>query len=145
MDVALFELVTSFARSTPSIKLDAEFLSWPDLSVSVPEGPYDFLPLDLDVTRAAFGNAPDRAATQPINVVTATAPPMLLATGTDDTTVYPHNTYGLAAKLRHFGTSVSVKSYSDVSHVGILLALSRRFRREAPVLRDVTQFIRPGN
>ena len=107
-------------------------------------GPYDFLPLDLDVTRAAFGNAQDQAATQPINVVAAKAPPMFLGTGVDDTTVYPRNTYRLAEKLRDFGTNVSVKSYSDVGHVGILLALSRLFRHQAPVLRDVTDFVRNG-
>ena len=139
------------AYNAVMLALDNRYLKSAGLDPSVIRGvaalagPYDFLPLDLDVTRAAFGNAPDQAATQPIHVVTAKAPPMLLATGADDTTVYPRNTHRLAAKLRDFGTAVSVKSYPHVSHVGILLALSRPFRREAPVLRDVTQFIGQGS
>ena len=47
-------------------------------------GPYDFLPLDIDVTKAAFGHARDPAQTQPISFARRDAPPIFLATGSDD-------------------------------------------------------------
>ena len=104
-------------------------------------GPYDFLPLDADVAIAAFGREKDLNATQPINFASHAAPAMLLATGDDDTTVYPRNTYSLADKLKRFGAPVVVRSYAGVGHVEILLALSLPFRAKAPVLDDVASFI----
>ncbi|MEQ1653899.1 MAG: alpha/beta hydrolase [Hyphomicrobium sp.] len=104
-------------------------------------GPYDFLPLAVDSTKAAFGQSPNLSLTQPINFATKAAPAMLLATGDDDTTVYPRNSVALAGKLRAAGAEVSVRRYAGVGHVGIMLALSRPFRSKAPVLDDVVQFI----
>lgn len=104
-------------------------------------GPYDFLPLDVESTVQAFGHAKDLSLTQPINFVSHTTPAMFLATGADDTTVYPRNTFGLAEKLRRAGNSVEVRSYPGLGHVDILLALSVTFRGKAPVLDDVVQFI----
>lgn len=104
-------------------------------------GPYDFLPLDVDSTLAAFGKASDLAATQPVNFVSREAPAMLLATGADDTTVYPRNSHQLADRLTRAGAKVIVRSYPGVGHVGILLALSVPFRGQAPVLDDVTRFV----
>lgn len=105
-------------------------------------GPYDFLPLAVDSTKQAFGQAKDLATTQPINFVTRDAPPMLLATGDDDTTVRPRNTLGLASKLQAAGVPVTVKQYPGVGHVGLLLALSRPLRASAPVLDDIDAFIK---
>ena len=104
-------------------------------------GPYDFLPLDSSATIAAFSNAADLKTTQPVNYVTRAAPPMFLATGDDDTTVYPRNTLRLAEKLRLAERPVTVRRYAGIAHVGILLALSRPLRGTAPVLDDITQFI----
>jgi acetyl esterase/lipase len=105
-------------------------------------GPYDFLPLSVDATIAAFGQAKNLPATQPIDFVHASAPPMFLAAGDQDTTVYPRNTTGLAARLRSAGAEVVEKIYPGVTHAGIMLALSRPFRGQAPVLADVTAFFR---
>jgi acetyl esterase/lipase len=105
-------------------------------------GPYDFLPLDSTATIAAFSKAPDLNETQPVNFVTANAPPMLLATGDDDTTVYPRNTLSLADKLRAAGRPVTVQRYKGIAHIGIMLALSRPLRDRAPVLDDITQFMK---
>jgi acetyl esterase/lipase len=104
-------------------------------------GPYDFLPLDVDSTKAAFGQATDLDTTQPINFVSRNAPAMLLATGDDDTTVYPRNAIKLAEKLRAAGGSVALRRYPNIGHVGILLALSVPLRGSAPVLDDVANFI----
>lgn len=109
--------------------------------VAALSGPYDFLPLDVESTKAAFGQAADLSLTQPINFVTAAAPPMLLATGADDTTVRPRNTKALADKLTRAGVPVTTHYYPGISHVGMLLALSVPFRRNAAVLDDVAAFI----
>ena len=103
-------------------------------------GPYDFLPLDTAVSQAAFGEAPDLPATQPVNFASSGDPPTLLVTGHDDTTVYPRNSLRLAERLAGAGVPVETRLYDDVGHVGALTALARPFRGKAPVLRDVTQF-----
>ena len=105
-------------------------------------GPYDFLPFDVEATIAAFGDAPNPAATQPIHYARASAPPIFLATGADDSTVYPKNTHALAAKLREAGARVKETAYPGISHVSILLAISKPFRDNAPVLSDVVDFFR---
>lgn len=129
------------------VALDAQYLkavgAAPSIikGVAALSGPYDFLPLDVDSTKAAFGHAGDLSLTQPVNFVTAAAPPMLLATGTDDTTVRPRNTKALAEKLSRAGVPVTTHYYPGLSHVGILLALSLPFRKNGAVLDDVAAFI----
>ena len=105
-------------------------------------GPYDFLPLDDTVTIAAFQNWPNLKETQPISFARASAPPMLLLAGDADTTVYPKNTRALAARLRAAGASVAEKYYPGIGHAGILTALAPPFRGNAPVLDDITAFIK---
>lgn len=105
-------------------------------------GPYDFLPFDVDATRDAFGGAPDPLQTQPITFARSGAPPLLLLWGEDDTTVGPRNLAGLERAMRAAGGAVESKIYPDVDHIEIMLALSRPFRRVAPVLEDVTAFAR---
>jgi acetyl esterase/lipase len=105
-------------------------------------GPYDFLPFDVDATRNAFGQAPDALLTQPVHFARADAPPLLLLWGEDDTTVGPRNLQSLARVQRAAGGNVDTKTYPNVTHVGIMLALSRPFRGRAPVLDDITAFAR---
>lgn len=104
-------------------------------------GPYDFYPFDVDASRNAFGRAPNPSATQPVNFARADSPPVFLATGSADTTVKPRNSIRLAEALRRQGATAELKSYDGLDHVGILLALSKPFRRKAPVLRDVSTFL----
>ena len=104
-------------------------------------GPYDFLPLDVRVTRRAFADAPDLPATQPVNIVTADGPPLLLAHGADDTTVRPANSRALAQAARARGRDVRLAIYPETGHAEILLAFSRLFRGDPPVLADVTAFL----
>ena len=106
-------------------------------------GPYDFYPFDGPATRAAFGAFPDGAATQPINHVRGDAPPMLLATGTADTTVKPRNTEALAAALREAGGAVETRFYSGLSHSDAVVRLAAPWRKRHPQLfRDVLDFLR---
>lgn len=105
-------------------------------------GPYDFLPFDIDVTKEAFGNARDPAQTQPISFVRRDAPPIFLATGSDDTTVLPRNSERLALALRKAGAqSVSLKIYPGLGHAGTATALSRLLQWQAPILNDAVAFL----
>ena len=103
-------------------------------------GPYDFLPLDDPSTIAAFGAWPRPSETQPISYARAGAPPVLLLHGEADSRVKPRNSRKLAELLRAVGGDVRLKLYPGLGHVGILTALARPFRRQAPVLADVAAF-----
>ncbi|MGE7206395.1 alpha/beta hydrolase [Sphingomonas sp. NPDC019816] len=105
-------------------------------------GPYDFAPFDVDVSRAAFGQWPRPAETQPVTWAGAGDPPALLLVGDEDKTVLPRNSAALAARLRQGGVPVSVRAYPRLGHVGMILAIARPFRGRAPVLADVTRFVR---
>ncbi len=104
-------------------------------------GPYDFLPFDSPVTRRTFGDADDLPATQPVNYVHASAPPLLLATGAADTTVRPRHSAELARRMRAAGGTAELIVYPGLSHTGPLKALARPFRGHAPVLRDIATFL----
>jgi len=105
-------------------------------------GPYDFLPFDVPASREAFGLWPDPRDTQPINHVGPGRPPVFLAHGDKDDTVELSNTVNMAKALRAAGDEVEVKIYPGVDHPGIILALSPLFRGKAPVLADMTGFLR---
>ncbi len=103
-------------------------------------GPYDFLPLDDPSTIAAFGQWRPLAATQPVGLAAAGAPPALLLHGTGDTRVKPRHSPSLAARLEAVGADVRLKLYPGIGHVEILAAVAIPFRRRAPVLADVARF-----
>lgn len=104
-------------------------------------GPYDFFPFDKDSTRAAFGDAPDSQATQPINHARGDAPPMLLLTGTDDTTVKPRNTRALAAALEDLGAPVEARYYDGFDHSDVLVRLASPWRRQPGLRGDILGFL----
>jgi acetyl esterase/lipase len=111
-------------------------------------GPYDFLPLtpggaaDVALTSAA-ARPGGMASTQPISFARADAPPVLLLSGDEDTTVQPGNAQRLAAALQAKGAQATVKLYKGIGHIGILLACSKPFRGKAPVLADAAAFLTP--
>jgi acetyl esterase/lipase len=104
-------------------------------------GPYDFLPLREDDVRDIFGPPPLYPASQPINFVTADAPPMLLIHGNRDTMVAPHNSRNLAAVLRARGVPVTLKMYPKLMHGDTIAALSLPARRRAGTLADIAGFV----
>jgi acetyl esterase/lipase len=104
-------------------------------------GPYDFLPLEGDISTRTFGGAADPKDTQPITYARAGAPAAFLATGDNDKTVLPRNTHALAAALRAKGVTVEEKTYAHVDHPKIVLALSKPLRGTAPVLADLSRFL----
>jgi acetyl esterase/lipase len=104
-------------------------------------GPYDFFPFDVDISRRVFGAVADGLATQPVNLVTPRAPPMLLASGLEDRLVGPHNTKALAARLRVAGVPVIEHYYAGTGHPLPVLALGRLLRWRLPVLTEVSTFL----
>jgi len=105
-------------------------------------GPYDFLPIKSEITERVFGGTQDLPSTQPLAFVRPDSPPAFLATGDADDTVWPRNTVALANKLREAGVPVEERHYPGVDHVRMVLALSRPLRGRAPVLDEMTGFLR---
>jgi acetyl esterase/lipase len=105
-------------------------------------GPYDFLPLRDEVLKTIFGGA-DRRETQPIEYVSASAPPSFLATGALDRVVDPGNSARLAARLSAAGCVARLSTYRALGHRAILgaLALPAPLRWLAPVLDEVSGFV----
>lgn len=103
-------------------------------------GPYDFVP-DTDELRAIFGPPELLAQRMPITYVDGREPPMLLLTGTADTTVRPGNTERLAARIRQAGGVVEVRYYAGINHVEIIGAVGEPLRFLAPTLRDSLLFM----
>ena len=105
-------------------------------------GPYDFLPFTTGgAADAAMGKAADLADTQPIHFARKDAPPLLLLHGEKDTTVLPRNSQRLANAVIDLGGRAEVRIYPDVTHIGILLALSKPFRGKASALGDASTFL----
>ncbi len=105
-------------------------------------GPYDFLPLASPITKQTFGWVEQLSATQPVNFVRPGAPPAFLAHGDRDRTVAPRHTTKLASLLGEAGVAVEERHYAGIGHLGIAAAFARPLRRNAPVLAEVTAFLR---
>ena len=105
-------------------------------------GPYDFLPLTDPVLQTIFGTETDLARTQPITYADGTAPPMLLISGLNDTTVMPANSKRLAARIREHGGTATDKYYPAIGHIALVGAIAKPLRFIAPTLRDVVEFLR---
>ncbi|TVV76159.1 alpha/beta hydrolase [Sphingomonas solaris] len=106
-------------------------------------GPYDFSPFRWQAARDALGNAANPRDTQPIRFARRDAPPLWLATGDADDEVRPRNSRALAARQQALGSRTTVlRVYPGLGHPGIVMALSRPFRRLAPVLDDSAAFLR---
>ena len=106
-------------------------------------GPYNFLPLTDKNLITIFGGA-RRPETQPINYIDGKRPPMLLAAGTDDTTVSPRNSSDLAEKLTSFGSPVRLVTYPGIGHIGLIAAFAAPLRYLAPARADVCEALGLG-
>ena len=139
---------SSGAYNASMLALDARWLNAVGLSPSLFKGwiglagPYDFLPIENRDVRPVFFYPDSPPESQPINHVSAGAPPTLLIASTDDDLVNPtRNTGGLANKLRAAGVPVEVFYFSKTSHATLVASISRPLRWLAPVLDRVTGFI----
>jgi acetyl esterase/lipase len=133
------------AYNAVMLALDPSFLreygvTLPIRGVAALSGPYDFYPFEYDEVRNAFGNAPSPEGTQPINLVTAEAPPMFLSTGTFDPIVRMQNTQFLAAKLQEQGIWVTTRYYEGFGHMEPVIAIGALWRWRMPVLDDMVEF-----
>ena len=108
--------------------------------VAALSGPYDFYPFEYNEVREAFGQAPNPEGTQPINLVTADAPPMYLATGTTDPIVRMQNTEHLAMRLYQSGVWVTARYFEGFGHMEPVIAMGAAWRWRLPVLDDMVAF-----
>ena len=104
-------------------------------------GPYDFLPLRSATLKDIFGPETERPLSQPINFVTPSAPPMMLAADDNDKIVDPGNTTRLAARLRQAGVDVQEYHYPGINHEILIGAFASLISFLAPVRRDTLNFI----
>ncbi len=104
-------------------------------------GPYDFFPFTEDYQKKVFAPKEYFYRSQPINFVTGKEPPMLLLYGDKDTTVHPRNITNMSNRVKKFGGKVDSIIYKDMSHVGLIAALSKPFQNRRPVLKDIVNFI----
>lgn len=104
-------------------------------------GPYHFLPLKSAQTMAAFGHAEDLEATQPVMHARADAPPALLIHGGKDSVVSAGQTVRMGRALTAAGAAPDVRIHPTLNHADTVLALSRPFRRKAPILDEVAAFL----
>ena len=106
-------------------------------------GPYDFYPFDVPSSRDAFASYPDPKATQPIAYAGRPhRPPVLLIQGEKDKLVGPHNSINLDKLLRAAGNPSTLRLYPGLTHPDTVLALSVPFRGKAPILEEMTDFMR---
>jgi acetyl esterase/lipase len=103
-------------------------------------GPYDFLPLEEGYLREVFPEE-TRRLSQPIEFVSADAPPTLLVHGTSDERVLPEHSRRLARQLEEHGVPVTLRMYDNVGHIRIVAALAPPLQFIADTLDDVIAFI----
>ena len=125
--------------------LDKSFLreygvSMPIRAIAGISGPYNFYPFEYGEVRDAFGDAPNPEGTQPVNLVTPDAPPMLLASGTTDPIVRVENSQALATELKQQGIWVTEKYYDGFGHMEPVIAMGSLWRWRMPILTDVVEF-----
>jgi acetyl esterase/lipase len=104
-------------------------------------GPYDFLPMS-DPAYVDMFHGTNNLDSMPVNHLDGKRPPMLLATGTSDTTVDQGNTDRMAARLKSFGSDVTVIKYPGVGHIGTVLSLVPGLRGKTSLRQDMIAFIR---
>jgi acetyl esterase/lipase len=105
-------------------------------------GPYDFLPLKSARLKEIFGPEEQRWKSQPIEFVTGNNPPMLLLVGLKDGTVWTHNTFNLAAKIKSKAGSVQVVEFPSYGHVDMAAKLAKPLRGNGDLLKPIVEFIR---
>ena len=129
------------------LALNAEYLAKQNLApndfagVIGLAGPYDFLPLKSDRLKTIFGSETEQWKSQPINFVNGKNPPLLLAVGKKDGTVWPRNTYNLAKKIKDNNGLVQVVSFESYNHIDMVAKLAKPLRGNGELLNAVDDFI----
>ncbi|MCR9137565.1 MAG: alpha/beta hydrolase [Alphaproteobacteria bacterium] len=103
-------------------------------------GAYDFLPLPFASLAPIFPED-TRRQSQPVLFAKGKKPPSLLLHGADDKIVESVDTKILADRLRAGGNRVDAIFYENVSHAGILGALSPALTKTASTRSDILAFV----
>lgn len=109
--------------------------------VAALSAPTDFYPFTKGGAAEAALDGPNPERTQPLHFVRADAPPVWLATGSDDETVKPRNSEVLAAAQKKLGATAIFKQYAGLDHTDPLMALAKPFAYKASVLDDSSDFL----
>ncbi len=104
-------------------------------------GPYDFLPLKSARLKEIFGEESQQWKSQPIHFVDGRNPPMQLLVGLKDGTVWPRNTFNLAAKIQQAGGQVEVVEFPTYHHVDMAAKLAKPLRGDGSLLKHMVDFI----
>ena len=104
-------------------------------------GPYDFLPLKSERLKVIFGPEAQQSKSQPINFVDGKNPPLFLAVGMKDNTVWPRNTINLAKKIKEKNGLVEVHEFASYGHVDMVAKLAKPLRGNGELLKSVITFI----
>ena len=80
--------------------------------------------------------------TYPYTFVDGTQPPLLLLHGERDSVVTAGNSVRLAERIRARGGCVRLRVYRGIGHIQLALALTFPALELAPVLPEITQFVK---
>lgn len=139
---------SSGAYNAAMLALDSRWLQAVDMAPSDLRGwiglagPYDFLPIENPEVKPVFFFPDSPPDSQPINHVSAGAPPALLMAANSDSYVNPQrNTAGLAKRLRAEGVKVEDRYYDRVNHMTLVGSFAWPLAWMAPVTAEVLRFI----
>ena len=104
-------------------------------------GPYDFLPLTSERLKVIFGAEAQRWKSQPINFVDGKNPPLFLAIGTKDNTVWPRNSINLTKKIKENNGLVEMHEFAGYGHIDMVAKLAKPLRGNGDLLKSVITFI----
>lgn len=104
-------------------------------------GPYDFLPLKSNRLKSIFGAEAEQWKSQPINFVDGKNPPLLLAVGMKDGTVWPRNSFNLSKKIKDNNGLVEVVEFASYNHIDMVAKLAKPLRGNGELLKSVAAFI----
>jgi acetyl esterase/lipase len=104
-------------------------------------GPYDFLPLKSERLKTIFAPEAAQWKSQPINFVDGKNPPLLLAVGMKDGTVWPRNSINLAKKIKENNGQVEVVEFANYGHVDMVAKLAKPLRGNGELLKPLAAFI----
>lgn len=104
-------------------------------------GPYDFLPLQSERLKIIFGHESVRWKSQPVNFVDGKNPPLLLAVGKKDGTVWPRNAVNLANKIQEKHGLVELVTFNNYGHVDMVAKLAKPLRGDADLLKAIISFL----
>lgn len=105
-------------------------------------GPYGMFPSRVSFISEIFEDAESDAVTRPVEFANVQGPPMLLLHGSDDSLVAPGNSRQLATAQTLVGRPARAEIYEGVGHREIIMALAPFFSGIAPVLDDMTMFLK---